>query len=449
MSGIGFNLASKTISIEEALSKIKSGDSIVSALAAAEASGFLSQLHTIADRVRDVRVATCLPLGAYSYYMDPAMRGHFYHDAWFFTPPVRKSHDESGVSSYVPNHLHRAGLDRLIFAPPTVFVGSCTPPDSRGFVSLSLSTTYEREMMAVANLVILEINEATPLTYGDTMVHVDEVDFFVRNDHPVHELSIAPIGERDRKIGAFIADNIEDGSCIQLGIGGIPNAVASALTGKRNLSIHTEMFTDGMVDLYNAGCIGTESEMYSTYGHRKVLTGKMVCAFALGTRKLYDFIDRNPQLAMMRGCWVNNPYVIAQNKKAISINTSLEVDLTGQVCSESIGTKQFSGTGGQADTAIGAQMSEGGKSFIALYSTAEIKQADGTKKTISKITPTLALGGAVTLHRANVDYVVTEYGIVRLKGCPLSERAKRLISIAHPDFRPWLEEEAARIGFFK
>lgn len=449
MSGIGFNLASKTISIEEALSKIKSGDSIVSALAAAEASGILGQLHTIADRVRDVRVATCLPLGNYPYYADPAMQGHFFHDAWFFTPPVRKAHDEAGTTSFVPNHLHRAGLDRLVFAPPTVFVGSCTPPDSRGYVSISLSATYEREMMTAADLVILEINEQTPLTYGDTMVHVDEVDFFVKNDHPVHELSIAPIGERDRKIGAYIADHIDDGSCLQLGIGGIPNAVASALTGKRNLSIHTEMFTDGMVDLYNAGCIGTESHMYGTYRHRKVLTGKMVCTFALGTKKLYDFIDRNPAIAIMRGCWVNDPYVMAQNKNAVSINTSLEMDLTGQVCSESIGTKQFSGTGGQADTAIGAQMSENGKSFIALYSTAEVKQADGTKKTISKISPTLTLGAAVTLHRSNVDYVVTEYGIVRLKGCPISERAKRLISIAHPDFRPWLEEEAARIGFSK
>ena len=151
----------------------------------------------------------------------------------------------------------------------------------------------------------------------------------------------------------------------------------------------------------------------------------------------------------MRGCWVNDPYVMGANKKQVSINTSLEVDLTGQVCSESIGTKQFSGTGGQADTAIGEQLSEGGKSFIALYSTAEVKQADGTKKTVSKITPTLAVGAAVTLHRSNVDYVVTEYGIVRLKGCPISERVKRLISIAHPDFRPWLEEEAGRLGYSK
>lgn len=450
MTSINFNdLASKTISVEEALSKIKSGDSIVSALAAAEATAFLSQLHTIAPRVTDVRVATCLPMGNYDYFMNPAMAGHFHHDAWFFTPPIRKSASETGISSYVPNHLHLAGEDRTIFSPPTVFVGSCTPPDKHGYVSISLSATYEREMMRAANLVILEINEKTPLTFGDTTVHVSEVDFFIKNTHDVQEIGIPPTNERDLKIGGYIAEHIEDGCCIQLGIGGIPNAVTAALMDKRNLSIHTEMFTDGMVDLYNAGCIATPSNSFGKFSRRQQLTGKMVAAFALGTKKLYDFIDSNPGVAIMRGSWVNDPYTIMYNDKMMSINTALEVDLTGQVCSESLGPKQFSGCGGQADTAIGAQMSEGGKSFIALYSTAEVKQADGTRKTISKIMPILTPGAAVTLHRSNVDYVVTEYGAVRLKGAPVKERVKRLISIAHPDFRDWLQEEAARVGFTK
>jgi acyl-CoA hydrolase len=171
----------------------------------------------------------------------------------------------------------------------------------------------------------------------------------------------------------------------------------------------------------------------------------MVGAFALGSKRLYDFLHRNPAVALMRGSWVNNPYVIARNKKQISINTALEVDLTGQVCSETIGPRQFSGTGGQADTAIGAQMSEGGKSFIALSAAATVKQPDGTRKMISKITPTLTLGAAVTLHRADVDYVVTEFGAVRLKGAPVRQRVKRLISIAHPDFRAWLQDEAGRL----
>ncbi len=435
-------LREKRISVEEALSKVKSNDSIVSALAAAEPAGFLAQLHTLAPRVQNVTVATCLPMQPYPYFTDAAMRGHFVHDAWFFTPPVRKAHEEAGTTSYVPNHLHRAGLDRLIYQKPTIFAGTCSPPDRLGYVSLSLSVTYERELMEAADLVILEINENLPRTYGDTIIHLEEVDFVIENHRAVPELPPAPTDEKDRLIGGHIAELIEDGATLQIGIGGIPNAVTSMLLHKHDLAIHTEMFTDGMIDLYEAGCI---SKAAHSFGN-ETLTGKMVGTFALGTRRLYDFLHRNPAVALMRGSWVNNPYIIARNKKQVSINTALEVDLTGQVCSESLGPRQFSGTGGQSDTATGAQMSEGGKSFIALYSTTTVKQADGSRKTISKITPTLTPGAAVTLHRSDVDYIVTEYGTVRLKGAPVRERVKRLISIAHPEFRAWLGEEAQRLG---
>jgi acyl-CoA hydrolase len=203
------------------------------------------------------------------------------------------------------------------------------------------------------------------------------------------------------------------------------------------------MFTDGMVDLYNAGVIRTRTEKVG----RRMFSGKMVATFALGTKKLYEFVNNNPATVFMRGSWVNDPYVIGHNFKQVSINTTLEVDLTGQVCSESIGYRHFSGTGGQADTAIGAQMTEGGKSFIALYSAADVKQEDGSRKTISKITPMLTPGANVTLHRGNVDFIVTEYGAVRLKGAPVKERARRLISIAHPDFRDTLREQAERLHF--
>jgi acyl-CoA hydrolase len=435
----------KLVTVEQALEKVKSNDSIVSALAAAEPTAFFSQLHTIAPRVENVTVATCLPMQNYPYFMDPAMRGHFVHDAWFFTPPVRKAHEEAGTTSYVPNHLHRAGLDRLLYQKPTIFAGSCSPPDRFGYVSLSLSVTYEREILDAADLVIMEINENMPRTYGDTIIHLDEIDLLIENNHNVTELPVAPASEKDLLIGGHIAELIDDGSTLQVGIGGIPNAVTSMLLNKHDLAIHTEMFTDGMIDLYEAGCIGKKPHSFGN----TVLTGKMVATFALGSKRLYEFVHRNPAVALMRGSWVNDPYVIARNKMQMSINTALEVDLTGQVCSESIGSKQFSGTGGQADTAIGAQMSQGGKSFIALYSTASVKQPDGTRKTISKIVPTLALGAAVSLHRANVDYIVTEYGAVRLKGAPVRERVKRLISIAHPDFRAWLQEEAERMQYIR
>jgi len=434
-------LERKRITVEEALGKVKSNDSIISAMAAAEPAGLLAQLHTIAPRVQNVTVATCLPMEPYAFFTDPSMHGHFVHDAWFFTPPVRKAHEEAGTTSYVPNHLHRAGLDRLIYQKPTIFAGTCSPPDRLGYVSLSLSVTYERELLEAADLVILEVNENLPRTYGDTIIHLEEVDFVIENHRAVAELAPVVPDEKDRQIGGNIAELIEDGATLQIGIGGIPNAVTSMLMGKHDLAIHTEMFTDGMIDLYEAGCIGKAAHSFGN----EVLTGKMVGTFALGTRRLYDFLHRNPAVALMRGSWVNNPYIIARNKKQISINTALEVDLTGQVCSESLGPRQFSGTGGQSDTAIGAQMSEGGKSFIALYSTTSVKQPDGSRKAISKIAPTLTPGAAVTLHRSDVDYVVTEFGAVRLKGAPVRERAKRLISIAHPDFQPWLRQEAERL----
>jgi acyl-CoA hydrolase len=322
-------------------------------------------------------------------------------------------------------------------------VGTCSPPDRHGYVSLSLSVTYERELMEAADITILEFNENLPYTFGDTIVHADDIDFFIKNTRPVPELQPVRSNEMDIAIGGHIAELIEDGSTLQIGIGGIPNAVTSMLLGKRDLGIHTEMFTDGMIELFEAGCIAKTPHTFGS----QALTGKMVGTFALGSKRLYDFLHLNPAVALMRGSWVNNPYVIARNKKQVSINTALEIDLTGQVCSESIGPRQFSGTGGQADTAIGAQMAEGGKSFIALYSVTTVKQADGSSRVISKIVPTLTPGAVVTLHRSDVDYVVTEYGSVRLKGAPVRERSKRLISVAHPDFRPWLQEEADRIKF--
>ncbi|KAF0166891.1 MAG: acetyl-CoA hydrolase/transferase [Rhodocyclaceae bacterium] len=441
--GSAYDYKSKLISVEQALAKIKTDDCIVSALGAAEPNGLLDQLHTIADRVRNVSVSTCLPMRPFKWFMDPAMNGHFEHHAWFYSANIRKAAAEAHTSTYVPNHLHSAAMDRILYRKPTIFIGSCTPPDRFGYVSLAFSVVYERDLMEVADIVILEVNDQVPFTWGDTVIHLDQVDYLVEHSSTPFELPAPETGDRDRKIGGYIAEHIEDGSTMQLGIGGIPNAVAGELLQKRDLAIHTEMLTDGMVDLFEAGVIARAPRSLD----KGIMRGKMVAAFALGTKKLYDFLDRNPGLALMRGSWVNNPYVIAHNRKQVSINTTLEVDLTGQVCSESIGHRQYSGTGGQSDTAIGAQMSEGGKSFIALYSTADVKQPDGTRKTISKIAPMLTPGAAVTLQRSNVDFVVTEYGAVRLRGAPVNERARRLISIAHPDFRAGLQEEAEKLGF--
>jgi acyl-CoA hydrolase len=419
----------KLISNEAALAKVKTGDHIVVALAGAEPQGFMSALHTLAPQVKEVVVSTCLNMQNYPFFVDPAMKGHFINEGWFYNPAMRKAHQQHTVS-YIPNHLHFAATKRLFHRKPNLFVGTCTPPDQHGFVSLGLSVTYEQEMIENADIVILEVNANLPRTLGDTALHVSEVDFFIEHTLPVPTLSIVEPSEKDRIIGGYIAELVEDGSTIQLGIGGIPNAVAQGLMQKKDLGVHTEMFTDGMVDLYEAGVITSSKKTL----HR----GKMVAAFALGTKKLYDFIDDNPAVAILRGSYVVDPYVIGKNYKMVSINTTLEIDLTGQCCSESIGHSQFSGTGGQADTAIGAQLSPGGKSIIALYSTAK-------NDTISKIVPLLSPGAVVSLQRNDVDFVVTEYGVAQLRGTSIRDRVKRLITIAHPNFRDQLADEAEKL----
>lgn len=426
------------INVEDALNLIHSDMHLVSALGAAEPKSLLNRLHEVAHRVTNVKMTTCLPMGGYPYFMDPKYKNSFKMDGWFYSGEIRKVH-ANGHVSFVPNHLHLAGSKRLAHVKPSIFIGSATPIDRHGYMSLSLSATYERDMMRAADIVILEVNPNLPKTFGDTIIHNSEADYFIAVDYEVPELPSGTITDKDKIIGQYIADMVEDGSTIQLGIGGIPNAVAAALMGKKDLGIHTEMFTDGMVDLAKAGVIT---------GRRKNLhPEKMVATFALGSKKLYDFIDDNPAVLILDGKYVNDPHIIGLNDNMVSINTSLEVDLTGQCCSESIGHVQFSGTGGQADTAIGAQNSKNGKSIIALYATAEVRTGNGDERVKkSKIVPTLATGAAVSLSRNDVDYVVTEYGVASLRGTNIQERVERLINISAPEFRDKLLEEAKVLG---
>ena len=426
----------KYISIEQALEMVKSGDVIVTGLGAAEAGLFMGQLHTIADRVRGVKVTNCLPTHPSQIY-DPKYVDSFEVDGWFFAPQMRKAH-ANGNMAYIPNHLHLACTKRLQFVKPNIYVGAASMPDKHGYVSLSLSNTYEKRMLEAADLVILEVNPNMPYTLGDLQVPVSEVDYLVRADYAPPVIPDAPFSEKDAAIGKLIAEMVPDGSCIQLGIGGVPNAVAAALEQKNDLGVHTEMLTSGMMRLAKMGVINGKCKQ--TY------RGKMVTTFAMGVPELYEFIDYNPAVAVMDGAWVNDPYVIAQNDNQVSINTSLEVDLTGQCASESLGSRQFSGTGGQSDTAVGAQMSKNGKSIIALYSTAMVKGPDGQKQEVSKIVPQLMPGAAVSLSRNDVDRVVTEYGVAELRGTSIRDRVARLIEIAHPKFREQLWDQAVEVG---
>ena len=428
----------KYVSISEALALVKDNDYIVTGLGSAEGREFMTNLHTIADRVKGVMVSNCLPMGAYEFITNPEYKHSFTTEGWFYTPVLRKAH-KNGNISFIPNHLHLASKKRLFYREPDIYVGIASVPDKHGYVSLSISNTYEMAMIKKAKIVILECNPNAPRTFGDVQLHVDDVHYIVNVDYPIPEIADVEPNEKDLIIGKLIAEMVNDGDCIQLGIGGIPNAVAASLYGKKNLGVHTEMLTSGMVKLAKAGVINGKC--------KQINQGKMVAAFAMGTKELYDFIDDNPAVEILDGAWVNDPYTIMQNDNQVSINTTLEVDITGQCCSESIGSTQFSGTGGQSDTAVGAQKSRNGRSIIALYSTAMVKDpATGERVETSKIVCQLKAGAAVSLSRNDVDYLVTEYGCVSLRGTSIAERAERIISVAHPAFREQIRNEALALG---
>lgn len=429
----------KIISIEEAIKKVKSEDIIVTGLAASEAKLILENLHKVDSHIKNVSVTTCLPMAMADYFCDKAYSDRFSMNGWFYTGHMRKAHGNGNIS-FIPNHLHLAAEKRLNNEMPNIYIGNATPPDKHGFLSLSLSNVYERRMIEAADLVIIEINSKLPRTFGDVEIHVDDIDFLVEADYDIPELVDVEPKEKDMTIGKYIAEYIKDGDCIQLGIGGIPNAVAAALGEKKNLGVHTEMLTTGMMKLIKQGVINGKKKNYNK--------NKVVCTFALGTRELYDFMDDNPSIEVRDGYIVNDPYIIGLNDNQISINTTIEIDLTGQCASESIGTRQYSGTGGQSDTAIGAQRSKHGKSFIALYSTTFARNKEtGEKEEISKIVAQLKLGAAVSLSRNDVDYVVTEYGVAALRGTSIQERVIRLIKIAHPKFREKLMNEARACNY--
>lgn len=332
----------------------------------------------------------------------------------------------------------RKSLDRRVRYEKRrpVVLATVSPMDIHGYMSLSVSAIYERDLINEGAVAILEVNPNFPRTFGDTQVHISEVAAVVESNRPIPIAKIAPYTEVDATIGKNIADLIEDGSTIQLGVGNIPNAVAHELRSKKHLGIHTEMFTETMVDLIECGAVDNTQ--------KGLLNGYSVCSFTMGTQKLYDYINNNPSIMFKSCAFSNDPYTIGKNNKFVSINATLEIDLTGQCASETVGHHQWSGTGGQSETVQGAQMSKGGKSIIAMHSTYTTKDADGKAVMHSKIVPFLAPGAAVTTSRNDTDYVVTEYGVAWLRALNVKERVEALIKIAHPDFREWLRSEAQK-----
>ena len=424
--------AEKYISALEAVSKVESNQTIGVGIAGSEPVGLMTEMAEVAQNVENVHFWTCLPMRPYEIFVKSEMAGHIFNENWFYSPTDRKVHNEGRVS-YVPNNLNRAATDKLHSTKGKldIFWGTATPPNEEGYMSLSIGLIVQKDLFEAADLKILEINENLPFTYGDTLVHISEVDYAVENHVPLVELPPIPPSDIEQKIGGYIAELIDDGSTIQLGIGGIPNAITAFIMERKDLGIHTEMIVDGMVDLIEAGVV--------TNKNKTLHPGKTIGAFALGSKKLYDFLDHNKDVEIYRGRYTNDPYVIAKNNKMISVNTALQVDILGQVCSQSIGTRQFSGTGGQLDTHRGAQMSEGGRGIIALRSTAK-------NGSISTIVPTLAPGAGVTVPSQDVDTIITEYGIAELRGLCVKDRMEALVKIAHPNFRDWIRDEAHRLS---
>ena len=416
----------KLTTVDHAISHIKSGDVIGASLCAMEPISLLSKLHTLRGKVKDVTIMRGLEMVKYPFMIDPDYRDTFECESLFLMGPGRESM-KLGITSFGPTHLHNVLARRKGYRYPNVALLSVSPMDEHGYFCCSLCQIWETNLMNDCDLVILEVNPNMPVIGGDTAIHISQVHHIVETNTPVPKLERSPVNEVDQIIGEYIATLVNDGDTIQLGIGGIPNAVGKALMGKHDLGLHTEMLTNSISDLVEAGVLT---------GRRKNLhPGKMIATFALGDQKLYDMMHNNPAVELLRGDYVNNPFIIAQNDNMVSINTCISVDLSGQVNSESIGSLQYSGSGGQVDTAYGAIHAKNGRSIIALNATAK-------NGTVSTIMSTLAPGAIVTLSRNNVDYVVTEYGIANLRARTVRNRVNNLIAIAHPDFRADLKKQA-------
>lgn len=411
----------RTVTAAEAVSHIKSGDRVVLAHACAEPMYLVDAMVNNAEAYENVEIVQMVPMGK-CRYLEPGMEQHFHLNAMFVGASTRDAIDE-GRADFTPCSFSRVPLLLHRFLKPDVALISVTPPDRYGNCSLGVSVDYAMAAVQDAKLVIAQVNDRMPYTYGNSRIPVEKIDYFVDHSQPLPELTPRYVTPEETKIGEYCASLVEDGDTLQLGIGAIPDAVLMFLKSKKNLGLHSELLSDGVVDLIEAGVINnSEKSLYP---------GKSIATFLMGTKRLYDFVDHNPDFELYPVDVVNDPTVIAQNHHMTSINSCIQVDLTGQVNSESLGEMQISGSGGQMNFVDGAISSHHGKSIIATTSTTRNGK-------VSKIVPILDPGAAVTTIRTNVDYIITEYGIARLTGRSFRERAISLINIAHPTFRPEL-----------
>jgi acetyl-CoA hydrolase len=417
----------------EAVKVIQSGHRVFLTGNCSVPQKLLAALVSRARDLHDVEMIQVLTIGE-APHVAPEMAGHLRANTLFISDNVRQAVHE-GRADFTPVFLSQVPLLARTSLRPDVALIHVAPPDEHGFCSLGIEAGLSKTPAQVAPIVIAEINEKMPRTLGDSFIHISKITYAVPVNYPLAELAMGEPNELSKAIGRHVAELIEDGSTLQMGIGAIPDGVLHFLEEKRDLGIHTELFSDGVMRLVQKGVINNE---------RKTLhPGKIVAGFLLGTQQLYDFVDDNPIIELHPTEYVNDPFVIAQNDRMVSINSAIEIDITGQVCADSIGPKLYSGVGGQVDFVYGAARSKGGKPIIALPSTASMR--DGTR--ISRLVATLKPGAGVVTSRNHVHYIATEFGVANLFGKTIRQRARALIDIAHPDFRADLEQQAHELNY--
>jgi 4-hydroxybutyrate CoA-transferase len=412
---------------QEAVQIIHSGDTVLIAHAASEPFELVDAMvdYAVDQNLENIQIVQQHDMGA-CRYLEPGMEKHFRFNNLFVGAKSRKYISE-GKGDYTPCFFYQIPDYVVNQKPADVFLVTLSMPDEHGYCSYGICCDFAKQAGQNPNTkVIASLNPNMPRVMGDNFIHISQLEAIVESDMPIPEHAPSVIGETEAAIGKNIASLVHDGDCLQLGIGAIPDAVLKYLEDKKDLGIHSEMVSDGVIELYEKGAI--------TGKKKNIDKGKMVITFLMGTKKLYDFVNDNPAICMMPVSYVNDPFVISRNDHVVSINSAMQIDLMGQVCAESIGLKQYSAVGGQVDFVRGAAASKEGKSIIAFASTTK-------GGTISKIVPFLTKGAAVTTSRNDVDYIITEYGIAAMKGKTLRERAKELINIAAPAFRDDLTKE--------
>ena len=426
---------SKFISLEQALDMIKSGDTIAQAAYGCEPLAMLRNLHTIKERgVEDVCVWMGSPQEEYPFIGNPNndLDGVISVNSIFFGAPLRNRVAAGDKRiNFCPCNLHSMSQVMKETRKPNIFWAAVTPMDRYGYVAVSCTQQAELEMLDSCDLIIFEVNRRLPYTSGTVRVPVEKVDYFIDVDYPITQAPQQPASPEQQSIAHYASSLIVDGDCIQLGIGGLPDAVAHDLEDRHDLGIYTEMLSTSMGKLMWCGAVNNSRKMF--------FRNRTIAAFTWGTQELYDFIDDNPMVELLPTAYVNDPFNIMRNDNMVSLNTALEIDLTGQVCSESIGSRQYSGTGGATDFAYGAYHAKGGKGIIAINATAK-------GGTISRIVPQLKPGAVVSISRNIVDHIVTEYGVAKLRGKTIAQRVEELINVAAPEFREELRAEARKLN---